>query len=367
MLIDFYKKMKQDAKNDFELVFVSLDRTESEYNEYVSDMPWKCIPFSAPEHTKQQLAMKHGASGIPHLVVVGEDRNVITSEGTQEVQMDPDGVNFPWKPKGFSEIWPEKFLTKKGLVDSSTIDKKHLMLYFSAHWCPPCKMFTPKVGEAYKKLKQERGDDFELIFVSSDRDENSFEEYFGSMPFCALPFENREAKNLLSKLYGVEGIPSILILGPVPEGGGDRPLINDNLREVIESGDFSEFPFQPKPYSDLSSGAEGINEIRSLVVFCENEDDDEQSDIIEAIKKVAGKRKDSSDDEIKFFYATDPAGISTSVRKVIKKENKYDSVIMTLLDIPDNGGFYISDKTDITEEAIEAFLSNPGQRQQMTR
>jgi hypothetical protein len=105
----------------------------------------------------------------------------------------------------------------------------------------------------------------------------------------------------LSKFYGVQGIPSILILGPVPEGGGDRPLINNNLRQVIESGDFSEFPFQPKPYSDLSSGADDINENRSLVVFCENEDDDKESDIIEAIKKLAEQRKESSEDEIKFF------------------------------------------------------------------
>jgi nucleoredoxin len=368
MLIDFYNKLKASGKHNFELVFVSLDRTESEYNEYVSDMPWKCIPFSVPEQAKQKIAMKYGASGIPHLVVVGDgsDRKLITSEGTQEVQMDPDGANFPWKPKGFSEIWPDKFLTKDGLVDSSTLDKKHLMLYFSAHWCPPCKMFTPKLAEAYTELKLELVDDFELVFVSSDKDENAFEEYWGSMPFCALPFENRTAKNLLSKLYGVQGLPSILILGPVPEGGGDRPLINDNLRGVIESGDFSEFPFPPKPYSDLSAGADGLNEFRSLVIFCENEDDDEQKDIIDAIKKVAEKRIEA-DDDMKFFYATDSAGISTAVRGVIKKENKYDNVIMALLDIPDNGGYYLSDTTDITEEAIESFLANPGPRQQMTR
>ena len=43
-------------------------------------------------------------------------------------------------------------------------------------------MFTPKLSEAYTKLKAER-DDFELLFVSSDRDEDSFKEYFGKMSF----------------------------------------------------------------------------------------------------------------------------------------------------------------------------------------
>jgi len=54
------------------------------------------------------------------------------------------------------------------------------MLYFSAHWCPPCRKFTPVLSEAYTKLKAER-DDFELVFVSSDRDQEGFDEYFGEM------------------------------------------------------------------------------------------------------------------------------------------------------------------------------------------
>ena len=28
-------------------------------------------------------------------------------------------------------------------------------LYFSAHWCPPCRGFTPKLAEAYKAITAE--------------------------------------------------------------------------------------------------------------------------------------------------------------------------------------------------------------------
>jgi thiol-disulfide isomerase/thioredoxin len=229
--------------------------------------------------------------------------------------------------------------------------------------CPPCRGFTPKLCAAYKKLKEQR-DDFELVFVSSDRDVGSFNEYYGEMPFWALPFEEREAKAHLSKMFSIRGIPSLLILGPVPEGGGDRPLINDNLRGIFEAGDFSEFPFHPKPYADLSLGADGINENRSLVIFCENEDDDEQQEIVELVKKVSEKMKDSG---TKFFYATSPAGMVGAVRKVLRIENKMDGVIMALLDIPDNGVFYLSDETDLTEEKILQFLDSPGERKQMSR
>lgn len=84
--------------------------------------------------------MKYKAQGIPHLVVLDEDRKVITLEGTGEVSMDPKGEKFPWKPKTFSQVWPSQYLTKSGLEDSSSLDKKHLMLYFSGkqgwltHW-----------------------------------------------------------------------------------------------------------------------------------------------------------------------------------------------------------------------------------------
>ena len=47
---------------------------------------------------------------------------------------------------------------------------KYTALYFSAHWCPPCRMFTPKLVEWYNNFKPKHPD-FELVFVSSDRDQ----------------------------------------------------------------------------------------------------------------------------------------------------------------------------------------------------
>ena len=55
------------------------------------------------------------------------------------------------------------------------------------------------------KLKA-AGKAFEIIFVSSDRDQKSFQEYFGSMGphFLAIPQgDPRKAK--LSSFFGVEG------------------------------------------------------------------------------------------------------------------------------------------------------------------
>jgi thiol-disulfide isomerase/thioredoxin len=48
-------------------------------------------------------------------------------------------------------------------------------IYFSAHWCPPCRGFTPKLAQLYKDVIA-AGKKFGVVFVSSDRDEKSFQE-----------------------------------------------------------------------------------------------------------------------------------------------------------------------------------------------
>lgn len=72
---------------------------------------------------------------------------------------------------------------------------KTIGLYYSAHWCPPCRKFTPMLAEFYKKLKgSDKGKDFEIIFVSSDADDNAFNDYYKEMPWLALKFDQRAAK-----------------------------------------------------------------------------------------------------------------------------------------------------------------------------
>jgi len=235
-------------------------------------------------------------------------------------------------------------------------------LYFSAHWCPPCRKFTPVLSEAYTKLKAER-DDFELVFVSSDRDQEGFDEYFGEMTFCALPFEEREAKSGISKKFGIQGIPSLLILGPVPSGGGERPLINKSIRSFIEDGDFSEFPFHPKSYGTLDSAGGDINDEKCLIIFHEYGDDDDQQEIIDVVKAVSEKCKSMSD--MKFLWALNPSGFAPRVRSAAKLPAMSEDPAMIILDIPDKGGYYTSEVTDITVENVVDFIKNPGERKQL--
>lgn len=72
---------------------------------------------------------------------------------------------------------------------------KTIGLYYSAHWCPPCRKFTPMLADFYNKLKPtDKGKDFDIVFVSSDSDEASFKDYFKDMPWLALKFDQRQTK-----------------------------------------------------------------------------------------------------------------------------------------------------------------------------
>ena len=81
-------------------------------------------------------------------------------------------------------------------VASADLAGKVLGLYFSAHWCPPCRGFTPKLVEWFANFKKSspHAHELELVFLSSDKDQAAFTEYHAEMNFHAVPYTNRDAK-----------------------------------------------------------------------------------------------------------------------------------------------------------------------------
>ncbi len=70
--------------------------------------------------------------------------------------------------------------------------------------CGPCRAFTPDLIKTYQKIK-DGGKSFEIVFVSSDRDESAMKEYFGSMPWLALPYGDSR-KKALSRAFDISGM-----------------------------------------------------------------------------------------------------------------------------------------------------------------
>merc|ERR1719498_1618211 len=132
MLASFYNTHK-DAKK-FEIVFASSDRDQKSFDEYYGEMPWLAIPFS-DRATKDKLSKTFKVGGIPTLVIVDKNGEVVTTKARGDVMSDAEGANFPWRPKTFKEIMAENSVIRKDgskvSADEAIAGKSHIGLYFS--------------------------------------------------------------------------------------------------------------------------------------------------------------------------------------------------------------------------------------------
>jgi nucleoredoxin len=251
MLADSYKKNDFKGKG-MEVVFISSDQNKEAAESYFKEMPWLMLPYEVKQSGSMSESLKaisKEVRGIPTLVLVDAQTGaVLSKDGRGLVSMDKTGAWIaeltgsaappaaetksrkdstasnstadatPRQDKELNAV--EKLLygtpmitdTDKTPTELKAGDNVITALYFSAHWCPPCRRFTPELAKVYQGLKAEGYTKFEVVFVSSDADDHAFLDYFNDMPWLALPYENRELKTKLSDYFSVSGIPTLTIL-----------------------------------------------------------------------------------------------------------------------------------------------------------
>jgi nucleoredoxin len=352
-----------------EIVFVSSDRDESKFKEYFGEMPWLALPYSERQ-VKAALDKRFQVEGIPSVVVLDPQGELITKDGRAEISMDPEGNQMPegWKPKTFVQLFNDAPLLgpegskKKGSDLSGTV----FGIYFSAHWCPPCRGFTPKLAEWYNTSLKQKG--FEVVFVSSDKSEQEFKEYFGEQPWLALDYSERTLKEKLSKKFGVSGIPCFVIIDK------DGSVITKDARAAV-SGDPTgeEFPWYPKPVANSKNGPSSLNKVPTLLAFCETSDKETQRSIEEAMepigKKFKAEAKESGKDEpdMAFMIVTENEGLAQKLRDMLGLPQLSPSTDagseamqprMMILDIPDEGGYYKGPEGNVTTAAVQKLVDD---------
>ncbi|KAI6688395.1 hypothetical protein NL676_025223 [Syzygium grande] len=264
VLSSAYEQLKTNRSN-FEVVFISADEDLSAFSSYYSSMPWLAIPFSDLE-SKKALSRKFDVEGIPCLIILQPD-------GNKEEEVLYDGVElvhrygveaFPFTRERLEQLEREEkekhenqtitnllssddrdYLLGRhsttGQVPVASLVGKTLGLFFSAQWCLPGMKFTPKLTSIYHKIKhaisQRPGvEDFEIIYVSSDRDRASFDSYFALMPWLTLPFGDPNIR-LLTRHFDVHSIPCLVILGP------DGKTVTKHGRSLINLYQEKAYPF----------------------------------------------------------------------------------------------------------------------------
>jgi len=91
---------------------------------------------------------------------------------------------------------------------------KVVILYFWAMWCRPCVAGTPKLKKFYRDLKSSFGDDFEMISLSMDENEQSVrrhvKKYKLTWPQVRIGLHSK-----ISSDYGVnDSAPQSFLIGP---------------------------------------------------------------------------------------------------------------------------------------------------------
>lgn len=118
------------------------------------------------------------------------------------------------------------FQRKDGsLVEASDAfaDCSKIALYFSAHWCPPCRKFTPALKDFYEEVNDGQKQ-VEIVFVSADKSEEEMVDYHNEMgDWLRIPFSQEELRERIRDHYGKKtcsktgdlirsGIPCLVVI-----------------------------------------------------------------------------------------------------------------------------------------------------------
>lgn len=335
MLAKFYEDMKKKSPNKFEIIFISSDRDEKAFNEYYDEShPWLRPSFKWIGENKGRVnSAVEGGNGIPSLCIVDpKTGELICKKGVQKVYEDSDGASFPWRPRPFWEIMEDgpEFITKEDGKTMSAASLKndfdYTICYFSAHWCPPCRGFTPKFAEWYKNnvSKMPAGKTFETIFFSSDRDEKSFQEYYGEMPWKSAPTNDDKRTAELKGLFEVDGIPTVTVVdnktGKVaePRGCGGRAGVSSDPNA-------ERFPWPKVPAGVLSANISPINErpmVIALTATAKKSDQDKCMEVFKAVATPVLQAATEADKDMSMEFNVDdgscPPGMMGQLKKTVQ-------------------------------------------------
>jgi len=96
-----------------------------------------------------------------------------------------------------TEMLGSKVMDRTGELVSAnmlTDTGKVVGLYFSSSWCPDIA-FTPFLANFFSHFRTtDRGQHFEIVYVSADKDKDAFEQYFGEMPWHAIPYDDLQTR-----------------------------------------------------------------------------------------------------------------------------------------------------------------------------
>ncbi|CAI9295829.1 unnamed protein product [Lactuca saligna] len=223
-LLQTYNALK-DVDYELEIIFISFDRDENGFKEHMKSMPWLVVPFDVNLQKKLDsvgLIKDYGPDAFPFTKKKQEELKALDEAKRQEGKLE--------------HLFTNGIDSKGEKICSSELVGKTIGLYFGANWCPPCRDFTTQLIEAYNDIVKNKDQEFEVVYISTDRDVKEFELGLTKMPWVAIPFNDKTRQDLC-RIFEVKWIPTLIILGP------NGKTITTNGRKLVSLYGAKGFPF----------------------------------------------------------------------------------------------------------------------------
>ncbi|KAK9683949.1 hypothetical protein RND81_10G177200 [Saponaria officinalis] len=264
-LLHLYNSLKNNGKK-LEIILISSDRDENAYKEHYKDMPWLTVPYDL--NIYRQLAEQFNVKQIPALIPLSLDGNGKSSEDDCVSLVEDYGSDaYPFTKGRRDELKAlderqrrggeiEELLAHKGRnylisrdgkkIRVSELKGKTVGLYFGAHWCPPSRTFTAQLVDCYTELVTTLNQPFEVVFASADRDKDESIHTLSTMPWLAVPYDDKTTHDL-KRIFDITRIPSLVVIGP------DGKTVTANGRDMVSLYGAMAFPFTKERISEIEA------------------------------------------------------------------------------------------------------------------
>jgi len=363
-LLETYNKCKEEGKA-FQVVYVSMDQNEEQFNGAFKEagLPWLAVPYENKSR-RQQLNAAFRVRTLPTLVMLDGKGNLVRPDG--QIAISSVREEFPWKPRTIAEVLASSIDVyntpaaeeggELGTIEKDAVEGKVLGLYVSIASHPLCQKMNLKLAEHYTELLAGGLTGFEMVFISLDKTEEAFLDFYKSMPWLAVPYANTEARDGLIKALGVTSAPGLYIVGSdgvVINPTGLKPFMSD------KTGDG--FPWHPPPYCELMLAQEAVNEEPTLIAFVEGCSKDVSEEVERALKAVATQEAEVSavtKKKLVFAIAKVNDPLAPQVRSVTGLGDPSVDPVVVILNLREAQSFFKADAAPTyTVDSLKTFIA----------
>lgn len=351
ILAKAYDNLKSLGKS-FEIVFISHDRNQGDYDKHYSDMDYLALPFSE-RLKKGKLARRFDVEEIPRLVMIDPKTGQATNrDADQDVQ---DDKKFPFtNARSLLELMDDAVIInkKKEQIVFRDMRQRYIVLFICAS-SALCRRLLPTLKSWYDKFQdklEETDRSFEVLFVSWDDDEEAFEVAFEMMPWAAMSFKEQEKKRKLIKFLRLKAYPHVIVIDKLT----NRVVTNEGRSKlVLEEESKSEdtaFPWAWSLYGNMNEQPRFFNLNPCIMAWLLKKTVEEQEEKKKMLAHIAKEYVEPNCCRgIGFLYLTE----LVEKTKIPNFLNEYDLASgFTLIDY--DAGVKYSD--ELTEEKLRSVL-----------